>query len=1139
MRNNKQKEIKKHFEIFYSNINGYSTKEDSLRRIIEREAPDIITLCETKRGPEKRIKKDEIKGYEVLERNLKAGKEGLMIAAKIGSFKTIKEITESEMKNIMTVQIEYPHMTIRIILVHAPQETAVLEDRSDFFNEVAEQIERCQNSGDKMVLLGDFNAKTLSRPDDSNSNNTDNSRINNNDVNSTTNNIKFDNKSSNNSGDTNNNNGGLLSEKIKDYELKVANFSPNTTGKWTRIQPQNDGSIAKSALDYVVLEDDMYDAMKSMVIDEDKIHCPYWANKKKKGTNVQFSDHCTIIVKFELDVGLLRRERKGEKYKAWKLTDEGIVKYRELSEVDVKVDMNVDMSPSTAYAKWVGKFEDILRQCFDKKTVCTQAPSQPKNHKSVRRVLSETAKEGKIQRQVVKVYMKRLIGKELKIQAKKRAKRLTDTTEQLTVKERMSPQGFWKVKKAADKNIKKVRESPNVVKENGVEIAGDKAITEAYREEFQHRLRNREPKKGWEDHVKETNNDLHAWLNEKGSKSSTPFELDSLAKIVKKVKKGKSPGIDRYPPEFFLYMGKGLLRSLLELFNFIKDKREIPDQWNSMMIVTIYKNKGSKKMLKNYRGIFLTVIVSKVFEGMIKERIQDQLVKVNILQAGSRFNRGAGDNVFLLRAAIDHYVNMKKPLFVTAYDYEQAFDSLWMEDCILALKDLGVSQEMLQLIFSLNKNAKVVVQTPHGLTTEFTTDPIVKQGTVLGSILCSSSTGEYCGVNVGVAVGTMILASLLYVDDIIDLSLNTDECLKAHENALTFSNKKKLSLSGSKCFNMVINQNEENLPVDMEIDEEKKVVVAEEIVYLGDVFDVKGSNNGLIHDRVRRGTKASISIQSLLAETDVGKHKISVSLLLYGVLFLSTVLFNSQTWSNLKKKDIEALPTLQLKFLKKIVDVARSTCNAFTFLELGVLPIEHEIRKRQLMYLHRILQLEHDDPVVQMFHNIVDLHKCGESNWWTDVKHSMEKYNIDTPLDEIAAMSKERFRVIVNTSVKKLALRELVDEVKTKKKTKHLIYTELQTQSYLLNFYPTQARTIFKSRCQTLDIKSHLTYRYDDLCCRVCGEGEESLIHVVNCGSDDILQWDPRDLDDTNTVNTRRCIKRIEMFIETVTNSNS
>jgi hypothetical protein len=457
-----------------------------------------------------------------------------------------------------------------------------------------------------------------------------------------------------------------------------------------------------------------------------------------------------------------------------------------------------------------------------------------------------------------------------------------------------------------------------------------------------------------------------------------------------------------------------------------------------------------------------------------------------------------------------------------------------MEDCVLALKDLGVSREMLQLIFSLNKHAKVVVQTPHGLTTEFTTDPIVKQGTVLGSILCSSTTGEYCDMNVGVAVGTMILASLLYVDDIIDLSINTNECIKAHENALTFSNKKKLSLSGSKCFNMVVNQNDENLPLNLDIDEIKKVVVAEEIIYLGDVFDEKGTNDGLIQDRVRRGTKASISIHSLLAETDVGKHKISVSLLLYGVLFLSTVLFNSQTWSNLRKKDIDTLTTLQLKLLKKIVGVAKSTCNAFTFLELGVLPIEHEIRKRQLLYLHRILQLQKEDPVYRMFRNIVDLHECGERNWWSDVKGSLERYKIGSSLEEIAMLSRNSFRAVVNNAVKDLAFADLVAQVKTKKKTAELNYTELQTQKYLLAFYPAQAKTIFQARSKTLDIKCHREYKYRDTVCRLCGLEDESLDHVVNCGSsEEILHWDPYDTH-LNTINTKRCLARIETFVDAV-----
>ena len=147
------------------------------------------------------------------------------------------------------------------------------------------------------------------------------------------------------------------------------------------------------------------------------------------------------------------------------------------------------------------------------------------------------------------------------------------------------------------------------------------------------------------------------------------------------------------------------------------------------------------------------MVISKIFEGLIKLRINESLNNVNILQAGSRKNRGGPDNVFLLRGTIDHHIFTKKPLYITAYDFEQAFDSLWVEDCMLALKKVGISQEMAQLIYNLNKSAKVTVNTPFGPTSAFLTEPIVKQGTVLGSILCSTATGEYCDKNLGVMVG--------------------------------------------------------------------------------------------------------------------------------------------------------------------------------------------------------------------------------------------------------------------------------------------------------------------------------------------------------------------------------------------------
>ena len=68
---------------------------------------------------------------------------------------------------------------------------------------------------------------------------------------------------------------------------------------------------------------------------------------------------------------------------------------------------------------------------------------------------------------------------------------------------------------------------------------------------------------------------------------------------------------------------------------------------------------------------------------------------------------------------------------------------------------------------------------------------------------------------------------------------------------------------------------------------------------------------------------------------------------------------------------------MQLKMLKRIVGVASSTSNAFIYLELGVLPIDYEIEKRQIMFLYRILQLKPTDPVYNLFCEMVKLNEDG------------------------------------------------------------------------------------------------------------------------------------------------------------------
>ena len=59
--------------------------------------------------------------------------------------------------------------------------------------------------------------------------------------------------------------------------------------------------------------------------------------------------------------------------------------------------------------------------------------------------------------------------------------------------------------------------------------------------------------------------------------------------------------------------------SIWKLFNRIQDLREVPSQWNSIMIKSLHK-KGEKSNLNNKRGIFLVNVLYKTFERVLINR---------------------------------------------------------------------------------------------------------------------------------------------------------------------------------------------------------------------------------------------------------------------------------------------------------------------------------------------------------------------------------------------------------------------------------------------------------------------------------------------------------------------------------------
>ena len=776
------------------------------------------------------------------------------------------------------------------------------------------------------------------------------------------------------------------------------------------------------------MEDNLKNRVEEVIIDEDKLFTPWRSVFRNKKRQIIFSDHTAMITTLNIKRGQLITELI-EQGKGWRMTEEGLANYKEMTSKKDLIAIGDERNSTEVSQSWINQGEIIIDQCFAKrKPGKKRNPVLLKGAAFIRKTLTEFSSRGKVQRDMVKDYMKRLIEREVETVDKQRAEKLKQTIDTLTDKEKFSPNGFWKLKKSVTK--KNSFPKLNAILKDGVEITGKELIKEEIRKEFEHRLRNRKPADEWEDFV-QASNDIVQVLMEKMTDNGPEFTLPEVMQVIEELKRGKTPGYDGINAELLLEAGEGLLVPLVKIFNVIRVSKAIPKQWNNVLISLIYKNKGSKKELVNYRGIFLTVVVSKVFESLLKKRISKELSDVNLQQAGSRSNRSPPDNTFLLRGCIDHQKYLGGCLYITTYDFEQAFDSLWLQDCILSLKALNVPDYILQLIHNLNQEANVVVKTPHGRTTPLTVNDIVKQGGVLGSPMCSASTAEYCGTNKGVCVGTLIVSSLVFVDDMLDVSLTWDDANEAHENSVTFSFKKKMNHKSTKCKSLVTNKKKKDPLPELMIGEDmiENVSIIE---YLGDVFNSKGDNTDLVKDRIKRGTAAMISIEAIMADLQLGTHTVSVYLLLYHSLFLSTMLFNSQAWSNLTKKDIENLQTCQLKILKKILGGARSTSNAFTFLELGVLPISYEIHKRQLSFLHHILNLSEDDPVKKMYNNMKKL--PGERNWYNCVAKLLETYKISMTEEEIKSCSKEAFKGRIKKAVREVALEKLQEECSNQRK---------------------------------------------------------------------------------------------------------
>ena len=424
-----------------------------------------------------------------------------------------------------------------------------------------------------------------------------------------------------------------------------------------------------------------------------------------------------------------------------------------------------------------------------------------------------------------------------------------------------------------------------------------------------------------------------------------------------------------------------------------------------------------------------------------------------------------------------------------------------MEDCIISLWNLGVRDDTLSTMFQMNKKAVVQVNTPLGKTDTFEKDCIVKQGTVFGPPMCSTSTAEFADLNKsrGFPIGSVSINTVIFVDDIANINTSTDDVIESHKYMLLFSLIKRLPMSGPKCILLPINVPRPfTIPV-LSVDDINMEIV-EKALYLGLFHNSKGNNEDMINDRVQKGMTCMVSVLAMCNEVTLGMYVIQSLILSYGSIFIPTVLYGAQVWTRLTGDDTEAIVSIQFRFLKRILRVPKGTCNSITLLELGVLPIECVLEMLKLSFLFHVLSLEEDDPVNRLYRQ--QLIFTNEPNWANECLSLRKKYKIDGSDDQVKELSREEWKKIVREAVTKKALQDLnADKNSKSKSSAYPDASELQCKKYFTVLNREYASILFRVRSRVEDIKEFRSYQYDledDVTCRACKRNTETLHHVLN-----------------------------------------
>lgn len=211
-----------------------------------------------------------------------------------------------------------------------------------------------------------------------------------------------------------------------------------------------------------------------------------------------------------------------------------------------------------------------------------------------------------------------------------------------------------------------------------------------------------------------------------------------ISQAINGLKPYKAPGMDSITNILLKKLPQSAIKFIKTIFYNCFKQSYFPLTWKIAKITPIPKPGKDHSLTSSYRPISLLSCLGKVFEHLIKNRMQNFIEENNILinqQFGFRAQHSTVHQVHRITNYIKSHRAEGESTGMILLDLERAFDTVWTNSLLLKLLNYKLPIELLKILKSYFSNRKFYIQIMSSKSSMVSIPAGVPQGAVLSPIL--------------------------------------------------------------------------------------------------------------------------------------------------------------------------------------------------------------------------------------------------------------------------------------------------------------------------------------------------------------------------------------------------------------------